>query len=47
MMDSVLSLVSIYGVLIVAISAYLSCLLVPIPTSLVMLSAGAFVRRVT
>jgi len=43
MMDSVLSLVSIYGVLIVAISAYLSCLLVPIPTSLVMLSAGAFV----
>lgn len=43
MIDTVLSLVSSYGVLIVAVCAFLSCLLVPIPTSLVMLSAGAFV----
>ncbi|MBY4892536.1 DedA family protein [Rhodobacteraceae bacterium N5(2021)] len=43
MTETVLSLVSAYGALIVAICAFLSCLLVPIPTSLVMLSAGAFV----
>lgn len=43
MIDTILSLVSSYGVLIVAACAFLSCLLVPIPTSLVMLSAGAFV----
>ncbi|GAB5445664.1 DedA family protein [Gymnodinialimonas sp.] len=43
MTDTVLSLVSSYGALIVALCAFLSCLLIPIPTSLVMLSAGAFV----
>jgi len=43
MIESALSLVSVYGALIVAGSAYLSCLLVPIPTSLFMLAAGGFV----
>lgn len=43
MTDTILSLVSAYGALIVAVCAFLSCLLIPIPTSLVMLSAGAFV----
>lgn len=43
MTETILSLVSSYGAWIVAICAFLSCLLVPIPTSLVMLSAGAFV----
>lgn len=43
MIEQALSLVSLYGAAIVAICAFLSCLLVPIPTSIVMLSAGAFV----
>lgn len=43
MIDTILSLVSDYGAWIVAFCAFFSCLLVPIPTSLVMLSAGAFV----
>lgn len=43
MTDTILSLVADYGALIVALCAFLSCLLIPIPTSLVMLSAGAFI----
>ena len=34
--------VSTYGLLVVAVSAYLSCLAVPVPTFAVMLSGGAF-----
>lgn len=40
--DTVFALVSSYGALVVLASAYLSCLAVPIPTSLMMLAAGAF-----
>ena len=36
-------LVADYGVWVLAASCYLSCLLVPIPTSLLMLAGGAFV----
>jgi membrane protein DedA with SNARE-associated domain len=42
MSDTFLSLTATYGVWIVVLSAYLSCLAVPIPTALVMLAAGAF-----
>ncbi|MFW2588679.1 DedA family protein [Sagittula sp. SSi028] len=42
MSDTVFTLVSEYGLWMVGVSAYLSCLLVPIPTALVMLAAGAF-----
>lgn len=43
MTETALSLVASYGAIIVALCAFFSCLLVPIPTSIVMLSAGAFV----
>ncbi|MDP7150381.1 MAG: DedA family protein [Paracoccaceae bacterium] len=43
MSDVIFSLVTSYGAIVVLISAFLSCLLVPIPTSLMMLAAGAFV----
>lgn len=43
MTDTIFSLVTGYGALVVLVSAYLSCLLVPIPTSLMMLAPGAFV----
>lgn len=36
-------LVADYGVWVLAVSCFLSCLLVPIPTSLLMLAGGAFV----
>ena len=42
MSDTFLPLVADYGAIIVALSAYLSCLLIPIPTALVMLAGGAF-----
>jgi membrane-associated protein len=42
-MTEVISLVTTYGGWILFASAFLSCLLVPIPTSLMMLTAGAFV----
>lgn len=42
MTDTFLNLTSTYGVWIVVLSAYLSCLAIPIPTALVMLAAGAF-----
>lgn len=42
MTDWAFELVSDYGIWIIAASAYLSCLAVPIPTALVMLAGGAF-----
>ena len=42
MIDTALALVASYGAVIVGLCAYLSCLLVPIPTALVMLAAGGF-----
>ncbi len=42
MTETLFSLVSTHGLWIVAASAYLSCLAVPIPTAIVMLTAGAF-----
>jgi len=42
MTDTLFGLVSNYGLLMIAASAYLSCLAVPIPTAVVMLAAGAF-----
>ncbi len=43
MSETFFSLVSTYGAYVIFASAFLSCLLVPIPTSLMMLSGGAFV----
>lgn len=43
MTDALFGLVADYGVWVLAASCYLSCLLVPIPTSLLMLAGGAFV----
>jgi membrane protein DedA with SNARE-associated domain len=43
MSDVVFALISQYGVLVVFASTFLSCLALPIPSSLMMLSAGAFV----
>lgn len=42
MTETILSLTATYGVWIVVASAFFSCLAIPIPTALVMLSAGAF-----
>lgn len=42
MTEAFLSLTASYGIWVVVICAYLSCLAVPIPTALVMLAAGAF-----
>ncbi|MBV7394839.1 DedA family protein [Mameliella sediminis] len=42
MSDAIFALVAGYGLWVVAGSAFLSCLLVPVPTALVMLAAGAF-----
>lgn len=41
--DSLFALVSEYGVVTLALSCFLSCLLVPIPSSFLMLAGGAFV----
>lgn len=43
MTDLFLSLVSTYGSLVIAVSTFLSCLALPIPSSFVMLAGGAFV----
>ncbi len=43
MIDTILSLVPVYGGYIVALATFLSCLALPIPSSLIMLTAGAFV----
>ena len=42
MTEAFLSIVATYGVFAIAVSSFLSCLLVPIPTALVMLAGGAF-----
>lgn len=42
MTETLFALVSTYGLIVVAGSAFLSCLAIPIPTAVVMLSAGAF-----
>ena len=42
MTDTLFSLVADYGLFAIAASAFLSCLLVPIPTALLMLAGGAF-----
>ncbi len=42
MTETLITLVSTYGLIVVAASAFLSCLAIPIPTAVVMLSAGAF-----
>lgn len=43
MSETIFALVSSYGVAAIFASAFLSCLALPIPTSLMMLSGGAFV----
>jgi len=43
MTEAVFSLVAEYGVYAIFVSAFLSCLALPIPTSLMMLTGGAFV----
>ncbi len=42
MTETFLAIVATYGIAAVAASAFLSCLLVPIPTAIVMLAGGAF-----
>lgn len=43
MIDTLLGLVPVYGLVIVGLATFLSCPAVPIPSSLIMLTAGAFV----
>jgi membrane protein DedA with SNARE-associated domain len=43
MTETVFGLVTDYGVYVIFVSAFLSCLALPIPTSLMMLTGGAFV----
>jgi len=43
MSETVFALVTAYGAYVIFASAFLSCLALPIPTSLMMLSGGAFV----
>lgn len=43
MIDTILAAVPVYGLWVVTAATFLSCLAVPIPSSLVMLTAGAFV----
>lgn len=42
MTDLLFSLVASYGLVVVLVSAFVSCLAVPVPTAFVMLAAGAF-----
>ncbi len=42
MNETFFELVAIYGTGVVGLSSFLSCLLIPIPTALVMLAGGAF-----
>jgi len=42
MTEAILALVPVYGLALIAIATFLSCLALPIPASLVMLSAGGF-----
>lgn len=43
MTDTIFALVTTWGALVIFASSFLSCLALPIPTSLMMLSGGAFV----
>lgn len=43
MTDTIFALVTTWGALVIFTSSFLSCLALPIPTSLMMLSGGAFV----
>lgn len=43
MTETIFTLITTYGVYVIFASAFLSCLALPIPTSLMMLSGGAFV----
>lgn len=43
MTETVFGLVTAYGAYVIFVSAFLSCLALPIPTSLMMLTGGAFV----
>jgi len=43
MTDTIFALVTAWGALVIFASSFLSCLALPIPTSLMMLSGGAFV----
>lgn len=43
MTETIFALITTYGVYVIFASAFLSCLALPIPTSLMMLSGGAFV----
>ncbi len=43
MTETLLNLVSSYGALVIFLSCFLSCLLLPIPSSILMLTGGAFV----
>lgn len=42
MTETILALVPVYGLALVALGTFLSCLALPIPSSLIMLSAGGF-----
>ena len=42
MIETILALVPTYGLLVVALGTFLSCLALPVPSSLIMLSAGGF-----
>lgn len=42
MTETVLALVPSYGLLLLALGAFFSCLALPVPSSLIMLSAGGF-----
>ncbi|MGP1355011.1 DedA family protein [Roseicyclus sp.] len=42
MTEALLALVPVYGVALVALATFLSCLALPVPSSLVMLAAGGF-----
>lgn len=42
MTETILALVPVYGLALIAVATFLSCLALPIPASLVMLSAGGF-----
>ncbi|MGB5557275.1 MAG: DedA family protein, partial [Paracoccaceae bacterium] len=43
MTEALVDLVARYGALVIFLSCFLSCLLLPIPSSLLMLTGGAFV----
>jgi membrane protein DedA with SNARE-associated domain len=43
MTETLLALVPVWGVVLVLVSTYVSCLAIPVPTSVIMLGAGGFV----